>query len=58
MLDVHSFVDAKLYKNDEEVIQDALRYLCVGVQSCAFGWRSIATRPRRSLWQKPPACPG
>jgi predicted HTH domain antitoxin len=30
MLDVHSFVDAKLYKNDEEVIQDALRYLVRG----------------------------
>jgi len=30
MLDVHSFVDARLYKNDQEVIQDALRYLMRG----------------------------
>jgi predicted HTH domain antitoxin len=30
MLDVHSFVDAKLYKDDQEVIQDALRYLVRG----------------------------
>jgi predicted HTH domain antitoxin len=27
MLDVHSFVDARIYKNDQEVIQDALRFL-------------------------------
>ena len=30
MLDVHSFVDARLYKDDQEVIQDALRYLIRG----------------------------
>jgi len=30
MLDVHTFVDAKLYKDDQEVIQDALRYLVRG----------------------------
>ena len=30
MLDVHSFVDARLYKNDQEVIQDALRFLMRG----------------------------
>jgi predicted HTH domain antitoxin len=30
MLDVHSFVDARLYKDDQEVIQDALRYLVRG----------------------------
>ena len=30
MLNVHSFVDAKLYKDDQEVIQDALRYLVRG----------------------------
>jgi predicted HTH domain antitoxin len=30
MLDVHSFVDAKLYRDDQEVIQDALRYLVRG----------------------------
>ena len=30
MLDVHSFVDAKLYKDDQEVIQDALRFLVRG----------------------------
>ena len=30
MLDVHNFVDAKLYKDDQEVIQDALRYLVRG----------------------------
>jgi predicted HTH domain antitoxin len=30
MLDVHSFVDARLYKDDQEVIQDALRFLVRG----------------------------
>ena len=30
MLDVHSFVDARIYKNDQEVIQDALRFLVRG----------------------------
>jgi predicted HTH domain antitoxin len=30
MLDVHSFVDARFYKDDQEVIQDALRYLMRG----------------------------
>jgi predicted HTH domain antitoxin len=30
MLDVHSFVDARLYQNDQEVIQDALRFLVRG----------------------------
>jgi predicted HTH domain antitoxin len=30
MLDVHSFVDARLYKDDQAVIQDALRYLVRG----------------------------
>ena len=31
MLDVHSFVDARLYKDDQEVIQDALRFLLRGL---------------------------
>ena len=52
MLDVHSFVDARIYKNDQEVIQDALRFLVRGVRICAFAWRSIVTRPRRSLWRR------
>jgi predicted HTH domain antitoxin len=30
MLDVHSLVDARLYKDDQEAIQDALRYLMRG----------------------------
>ena len=30
MLDVHTFVDAKLYRDDQEVNQDALRYLVRG----------------------------
>jgi predicted HTH domain antitoxin len=30
MLDVHTLVDARLYKDEQEVIQDALRYLMRG----------------------------
>ena len=30
MLQVRDLVDAQLYKNDQEVIQDALRYLVRG----------------------------
>jgi predicted HTH domain antitoxin len=30
MIDVHTLVDARLYKDDQEVIQDALRYLMRG----------------------------
>ena len=45
MLDVHSFVDARIYKNDQEVIQDALRFLVRGRPDYVFAWRSIVTRP-------------
>ena len=58
MLKARDLVEARLYKSEEDVLQEPLRHCYAPALSCAFNSRFITTRSRDSPWQKPASLAG
>ena len=57
MLSPHNFVEARLYQNEEVLIQDALRHLLRARPELKIQLAVYQYKEKKFLWQKLPILP-